>query len=727
MSMEQAMERRFSALVAAVLLVVAAACGEKPAAATGPIQDKTDTATEQDVPSGNSCSTAIDFQKCDASGQRLQCGSSAVWEVVEVCAIAQKCVEIVGAGGKTKAVCQQATVPDADTDGADAAATGPDQSAEAAPEVVEPDLPPADEEDPCGDGKCTPPENSVTCPLDCQAPASCGNELCEAGEDEGNCAPDCGYASEFMLCLQAKCPAPFKTCNLDQGCAEFSECAIDCGGTVKCIELCLVGLAGNTLSKGKALVGCAYDNKCYPTSCGDGACQGPKENGVSCSKDCKAGAGACGDGTCGGSENHKNCPGDCKEGTTECGNGTCEPGETPASCAKDCSAPLKSGCKDLCGKQSQENGKICFCDDLCIKQDPPDCCSDKATLCPTTCTPKCEKKVCGDDGCGGECEPGCGGEETCKADGSACEQPAAKCGNMVCDPGETTVTCPGDCPCQKKCEGKVCGSDGCGGLCAKCATGSNCNSTGTACVPKTCGNKICDTGETEANCPGDCKASCTPQCTNKKCGPDGCGGECGKCQTGQTCKADQSGCTCIKQCTGKVCGPDGCGGTCGTCPTGKTCKSDGTGCDGGTCTKQCTAKVCGPDGCGGVCGTCTDGKTCKSDGSACEGGTACSKQCTGKVCGWDGCSGTCGTCPAGKACVLDKGTCTTEPFCGNGACGTSETATSCSKDCTPATVGCKNNCAKSSKDAAGKTCWCDSVCSTKGDCCADKGTWCPGL
>ena len=47
---------------------------------------------------------------------------------------------------------------------------------------------------------------------------------------------------------------------------------------------------------------------------------------------------------------------------------------------------------------------------------------------------------------------------------------------------------------------------------------------------------------------------------------------------------------CTPDCVGKVCGGDGCGGSCGECDEGQSCKFDGT-CTGGTgCTTSCDAK-----------------------------------------------------------------------------------------------------------------------------------------
>ncbi len=65
---------------------------------------------------------------------------------------------------------------------------------------------------------------------------------------------------------------------------------------------------------------------------------------------------------------------------------------------------------------------------------------------------------------------------------------------------------------------------------------------------------------------------------------------------------------CQPNCTDRICGPDGCGGICGLCPSSKPncvlgkCKA---------CQPACTAKECGSDGCGGVCGACPNGFSCQ--------------------------------------------------------------------------------------------------------------------
>ncbi len=73
--------------------------------------------------------------------------------------------------------------------------------------------------------------------------------------------------------------------------------------------------------------------------------------------------------------------------------------------------------------------------------------------------------------------------------------------------------------------------------------------------------------------------ACQPNCINRTCGDDGCGGSCGSCGDpakpicdpllGQ-CKAG-----CVPQCKGKNCGDDTCGGTCGACQGSDVCSSVG--------------------------------------------------------------------------------------------------------------------------------------------------------
>jgi hypothetical protein len=92
---------------------------------------------------------------------------------------------------------------------------------------------------------------------------------------------------------------------------------------------------------------------------------------------------------------------------------------------------------------------------------------------------------------------------------------------------------------------------------------------------------------------------CTPNCTERTCGNDGCGGSCGTCGSAQVCRG------------GACCTPDSFSATCG----GRC----------GTWTNNCGQPV--------VCPTCPDGRTCSSNGTCaivCDDPTDCpSVRCNG--------------------------------------------------------------------------------------------------
>jgi hypothetical protein len=144
--------------------------------------------------------------------------------------------------------------------------------------------------------------------------------------------------------------------------------------------------------------------------------------------------------------------------------------------------------------------------------------------------------------------------------------------------------------------------------------------------------------------------SCTPQCSGKSCGDDGCGGNCGAC-SGQcilgncvNLPSDGGSDSCTPHCSGKSCGSDGCGGTCGSCSAGESCS-------GGTCQSACVAKTCSSlgktcglhsDGCGGRvdCGKCASKSGIKTPpppppvGGGCNSDSECSvgEQCKNNKC-----------------------------------------------------------------------------------------------
>ena len=102
-------------------------------------------------------------------------------------------------------------------------------------------------------------------------------------------------------------------------------------------------------------------------------------------------------------------------------------------------------------------------------------------------------------------------------------------------------------PCTPACNGRACGDDGCGGTCGACPKGSACTENG-ACVTdcaQTCATLGQECGEHCGEVCGTCSGSstcvvgqcaCAPQCAGKTCSDDdGCGGTCGPCPNELSC------------------------------------------------------------------------------------------------------------------------------------------------------------------------------------------------
>jgi hypothetical protein len=136
------------------------------------------------------------------------------------------------------------------------------------------------------------------------------------------------------------------------------------------------------------------------------------------------------------------------------------------------------------------------------------------------CRPRCRGKVCGPDGCSGDCG--------------------------ACDPGEACSE--GQCVCAPVCAGKECGPDGCAGQCGTCRAGDTCQ--GSACVCATAG----------ALGPGDICTSAGQCCpypdVERFCnrGDDGCPSFLAQCRYGLGGKCfDNCDCEGSLECRGGVC------------------------------------------------------------------------------------------------------------------------------------------------------------------------------
>ena len=249
------------------------------------------------------------------------------------------------------------------------------------------------------------------------------------------------------------------------------------------------------------------------------------------------------------------------------------------------------------------------------------------------CTPDCDGKECGKDNCGGLCgvcpetiactDYVCAGqcENECSPPGSrmCVDAGFADCGQYDgdgCVEWSEVSYCPGagvcvegECECVANCQGKECGFDDCEGSCGTCPAGGTCSNYACTdgCVDE------CDTPGL-GMCSGDGRVVCG-QYDGDECLEWGDVLPCtGPCVDGE--------CGCDADCSGKQCGGDGCGGVCGECPPGQTCKDYACATDGPT---DCLPGEVDQVSCG-ACGT--QERTCNSNGtwgpfSTCQGEGVC--------------------------------------------------------------------------------------------------------
>lgn len=581
----------------------------------------------------------------------------------------------------------------------------------------------------CGDNGCggscgTCPSNQDICngAGQCQCQPDCFGKQCGddgCGGQCGDCSPLFGglgacNGSDQCVC-QADCTGA--QCG-DGGCADQANACGTCAGGNTCIaaQCCVPDCSGKSCGSDGCGGSCG--------TCGGGTGCNAGTGQCTCVPDCSGKV--CGDDGCGGSCGTCNGPGEACDGTGQC--------ECPGTCTgQECGS---GACVTKCG--STNCSTVLGAQYLCLVGQ-------------CTCAPTCLGKTCGNDGCGGSCGS-CGANEACVADNCACvpqclnaNNSQRECGPDAC--GQNCGTCEasevcndGTCyPADLGCGGKDCGVDllGAPDGCGSCATGEHCQDADGTCrfnecpsaptagccegnVLKTCSgggdgtgtlvNLDCsnissycgwDATASAYDClaapatgtgptPQQCFGACTPNCDNKTCGDDGCGGTCGAC-TGTdaycdfpsgTCKVNPCsdvpnvGCciganlvTCdaaTQEATSTYCPAQG-AGTCGWSASGGTyaCGTPGTAepsatyaraCGASICVPSCTGKTCGSDGCGGTCGTC-------DSGASCVGSSCCTPDCVGKSCGSDGCGGTCGTCTAGKACNDSQGVCVGSNAC----------------------------------------------------------------
>ena len=142
--------------------------------------------------------------------------------------------------------------------------------------------------------------------------------------------------------------------------------------------------------------------------------------------------------------------------------------------------------------------------------------------------------------------------------------------------------------CRPDCVDKICGDDGCGGSCGECKSNHECSEGRCVCKGIVCYGACCEEGSICLN--NEC---CKPECGDRECGNDGCEGSCGvgNCPVNQECSFGKC-----------VCKWNACDGIC--------CREDHVCYNSACCKPQCDDKDCGSDGCGGSCGECPENSEC---------------------------------------------------------------------------------------------------------------------
>lgn len=513
----------------------------------------------------------------------------------------------------------------------------------------------------CSGGKCMA-ECIPNCVNKACGPDACGGSCGTCGPS-GVCAANAACVPNTWTCDPVKFGAVDQCdcgCGVDDpDCAVPTLATLGCADDQKCVGHSCVALVPAQWTCDKA----SYGNG-GPCDCGCGAvdpdcASGAPAVGCSGGQVCVAGAcGACvpdcagkvcGNDGCGGSCG--NCPDPVQIGDSPlaCIAGQCVVGCSPSpivcatakcgddGCGGSCGTCVDGAfceagqCKPLPGKSCSGycKGKApggCSCEGGC--QQAGDCCADFVSAC--TCTPDCDGKTCGMDGCGGYCGE-CPG-------GSA----APYCGvGGVC-----SATC------APQCDGKVCGSDGCGGVCGACTGGATCNGFGL-CVPDAwncpdfyyADDSVCDCacGAPDPDCK---KFALTVGCP----GAASCDTTSGLCKVSH-CNSNGD-CTAPKWCVGHY--PAGGGLRKGTChvplpngaPAGMPCFLDAD-CAGGLCAGGSCRTPCQKDAQCGSSQTCvgvpiTQGLTGKPLGvvTVCEAETKFGSTCASKA-----------NCPAGQLCL----------------------------------------------------------------------------
>jgi len=377
---------------------------------------------------------------------------------------------------------------------------------------------------PCTGDVCTPKKGCEHPPLD----KACDDaEICTAGDK----------------CVNGKCAAGqwFCECKVKVDCAGKEDGDL-CNGTLKC------DVSNPDPAKWQCVVDQATIVKCDTT--GNTAC---KES------QCQPGTGKC-------------------EFVAVNDGGLCNDGSvctTVDKCAKGSCVGVESmSCDDTnqCTKDS------CHPTNGCVNANVPDGtgCGQKLVCekgqC-VPCTPVCQSKECGDDGCGGSCGECLAGYQ-CEADGKCFKEcdscaPWQTCVKTVCQNPPSMGACYYGNMLSEDCHGltaKGCcaGTDGrdryycgdasdCPGIYEKCLCYQKCSSSYVCSYDSWYAEFQCEYPPAKKDPAGNLYCdwwSCVPNCTGKECGDDGCGGKCGTCPADFTCASGKCNWIGLTSCPG---------------------------------------------------------------------------------------------------------------------------------------------------------------------------------
>ncbi len=434
---------------------------------------------------------------------------------------------------------------------------------------------------------------------------SCGicanGDTCSGGVCESQCTPSCAG----KLCGPNGCGG---SCGI---CASPSVCSADgtkCESVGSCTPDCANRVCGNDGCGGKC-GNCEPGQNCTPAGQCQGSCT-PNCTGKNCGGDgCGGVCGTCPNGqVCGGTGQCEGgvCSPDCAGkqcGSDGCGSvcGTCQAGE---SCTATGQCQGGGGCTPSCaGKNCGDDG----CGGVCGSCPGSQVCSSAGICTGQGCTPNCLGRVCGNDGCGGSCGScpvgdDCNGAGQCAGGGGTACTPlaitgdlqAAGLGSLFRTLGVSPIGGPNDDMLQLEFYSNDPGVfDLASPINSSYATCNQCVRVFQD-VDSDDGSSVKQffqqSGSVLLNAPPLDPAGVSGSLTNVTLvevtvdqdfvSTPVPGGDC---LTIGTAQLTMGGC--VPDCTNKVCGSDGCGGTCGSCPAGQIC--------GGT--NQCEAPAtCAP-------------------------------------------------------------------------------------------------------------------------------------